>query len=55
MISEIKLALKYGDTLPVAVELIEECRAAKYGNDRPMSAKERGKLMSQFWALVKQV
>ena len=55
MITEIKLALKYSNDLPLAIELIENCRAAKNGHDKPMSAKERGKLMSQFWALVKQV
>ena len=55
MIAEIKLALKYGDDLPLAIELIEGCRAAKNGHDRPMSAKERGKLMSQFWKLVQKI
>ena len=55
MLAEIRMALKYGDDLPLAIELIEECRAAKYGNGKPMSSRERGKLMSHFWALVKQV
>ena len=55
MITEIKLALKYSDDLPLAIELIESCRTAKNGQDSPMSAKDRGKLMSQFWKLVKKI
>ena len=54
MIAEIKLALKHSDTLPVAVELIEEINQS-VRDDGKISREERSRLMGKFWALVKTV
>ena len=54
MISEIKLALKYSGTLPVAVELIEEINQS-VRDDGKISREERSRLMGKFWSLVKTV
>ena len=54
MIAEIKLALKHSDTLPVAVDLIEEINQS-VRDDGKISREERARLMGKFWALVKTV
>ena len=54
MFAAIKMAMKYKDVLPVAVDLIKEIELAMR-DDGSISQKERSKLMSRFWALVKSV
>ena len=54
MLAAIKLAMKYKHTLPVAVDLIKEIEISMR-DDGSISQKERSKLMSRFWALVKSV
>jgi len=54
MLAAIKLAMKYKHTLPVAVDLIKEIELSMR-DDGSISQKERSKLMSRFWALVKSV
>ena len=54
MFAAITLAMKYKHTLPVAVDLIKEIEISMR-DDGSISQKERSKLMSRFWALVKSV
>ena len=54
MFAAIKMAMKYKDVLPVAVDLIKEIELSMR-DDGSISQKERSKLMSRFWALVKSV
>jgi hypothetical protein len=54
MIAEIRMALKYSDTLPEAVQLIEQIRNS-LREDGTMSRQDRGQLMADFWAFVKTV
>jgi hypothetical protein len=54
MFAAIKMAMKYKDVLPVAVDLIKEIELSMR-DDSSISQKERSKLMSRFWALVKSV
>ena len=54
MLAAIKLAMKYKHTLPVAVDLIKEIELSMR-DDSSISQKERSKLMSRFWALVKSI
>ncbi len=54
MFAAIKMAMKYKDVLPVAVDLIKEVELSMR-DDGSISQKERSKLMSRFWALVKAI
>jgi len=54
MIAEIRMALKYSDTLPEAVQLIEQIQGSLRA-DGTMSRQDRGKLMAGLWAFVKTV
>ena len=54
MFAAIKMAMKYKDVLPVAVDLIKEIEIS-IRDDGSISQKERSKLMSRFWALVKAI
>ena len=54
MLAAIKMAMKYKDVLPVAVDLIKEIELSMR-DDGSISQKERSKLMSRFWALVKAI
>ena len=54
MFAAIKMAMKYKDVLPVAVDLIKESELSMR-DDGSISQKERSKLMSRFWALVKAI
>jgi|TARA_Y100001938_G_scaffold142891_1_gene214851 hypothetical protein len=54
MFAAIKLAMKYKDSLPLAVDLIKEIEISMR-DDGSISQKERSKLMSRFWALVKSI
>ena len=54
LFASIKMAMKYKDVLPVAVDLIKEIELSMR-DDGSISQKERSKLMSRFWALVKAI
>ena len=54
MFAAVKMAMKYKHTLPVAVDLIKEIEISMR-DDGSISQKERSKLMSMFWSLVKAV
>jgi len=54
MLEAIRIALKYKDVLPVAVDLIEEIEIS-IRDDGSISQKERSKLLKRFWALVKAI
>ena len=54
MFAAIKMAMKYKDVLPVAVDVIKEIELSMR-DDGSISQKERSKLMSRFWALVKAI
>ena len=54
MLAAIKMAMKYKDVLPVAVDLIKEVEISMR-DDGSISQKERSKLMSRFWTLVKAI
>jgi hypothetical protein len=54
LFASIKMAMKYKDSLPVAVDLIKEIEISMR-DDGSISQKERSKLMSRFWALVKSI
>ena len=54
MIAAIKMAMKYSDVLPLAVDLIEEIHAS-IGDDGKMTKKEQSKLLKKFWAVVKEI
>ena len=54
MFAAIKMAMKYKDVLPVAVDLIKEIEIS-IRDDGSISQKERSNLLRRFWALVKAV
>ena len=54
MFAAIKAALKYSAVLPAAIDLVEEINKS-VKDDGSISRKERSKLMSKFWKLVKIV
>jgi len=54
MINEIRMAMKYSDTLPEAIQLIEQIQSC-IRDDGTMSRESRSQLMSDFWKLVKTV
>ena len=54
LFAAVKMAMKYKHTLPVAVDLIKEIELSKR-DDGSISQKERSRLMSRFWALVKAI
>ena len=54
MFAALKMAMKYKDSLPVAVDLIKEIEISMR-DDGSISQKERSKLLSKFWAVVKAV
>ena len=54
LFASIKMAMKYKDSLPLAVDLIEEIELSMR-DDFSISKQERSKLMSRFWALVKSI
>ena len=54
MFKALRLALRYRDSLPLMVDLIETATAG-VRDDGTISRRERAKLMKNFWALVKCV
>ena len=54
MFAALRAAMKYSVAFPVAIELVEEIyRAMK--DDGSINQKERSKLMSKFWELVRVI
>tara|TARA_R100001594_G_scaffold30871_1_gene57691 strand:+ start:904 stop:1113 length:210 start_codon:yes stop_codon:yes gene_type:complete len=51
MLKAIKAAMKYKDSLPVAIELLQEIQKS-VRDDGSISRKDRSALMSKFWKLV---
>ena len=54
LFAAVKMAMKYKHTLPVAVDLIKEIEISMR-DDGSISQRERSKLLSKFWAVVKAV
>ena len=54
MFAALRAAMKYSVALPVAIQLIEEIHKAMR-DDGSISQKERSKLMSKFWELVRVI
>jgi len=54
MIQAIRMAIKYSDVLPVAVELVEEIYES-ISDDGTISTKERSRLMKKYWKVVHAV
>jgi len=54
MLAQIRMAMKHSDTLPTAIELIEEIERS-VRDDGSISRVERSNLLKRFWALVKVV
>ena len=54
MFKALRLALRYRDSLPIMVEIIEKAIAA-VRDDGTISRRERAKLVKKFWALIKYV
>ena len=54
MFAAVRAAMKYSVALPVAIQLIEEIHKAMR-DDGSISQKERSKLMSKFWELVRVI
>jgi len=49
-----RLAMKYGDVLGIALDLVQEIEKS-IRDDGSISQAERSKLMSKFWKLVKAI
>ena len=49
----IKIAIKYQDILPDLINLVET--SVKSTEDGKIDKKERSKLMSEFWIIIKKL
>ena len=54
MFKAMRLAMKYGDVLGIALDLVQEIEKS-IRDDGSISQAERSKLMSKFWKLVKAI
>jgi len=54
MFKALRLALRYRDSLPLMVDLIETATSA-VRDDGTISRTEKSRMMKSFWALVKCV
>jgi len=54
MFKAMRLAMKYGDVLGIALDLVQEIEKA-IRDDGSISQAERSKLMKRFWAVVKAI
>jgi len=54
MFAAIKLAMRYSDVLPVAIDLVKEIEIS-VRDDGTISKDERSKLLKRFWNLVRAV
>ena len=49
----IKIAIKYQDILPDLINLVETCIEST--SDGKIDKKERSKLMTEFWIIIKKL
>jgi len=54
MFAAIKLAMRYSDVLPIAIDLVKEIEVS-VRDDGTISKDERSKLLKRFWNLVRAV
>ena len=54
MLEAIRMAMKYKDLIPPAVDLITDMEKS-ISNDGKLSRKEQSRLMTKFHALIKQI
>ena len=54
MFAAIKLAMRYSDVLPIAIDLVKEIEIS-VRDDGTISKDERSKLLKKFWNLVRAV
>ena len=54
MIKAIRTAIKYQGILPLVIDLIEEVQKS-VRDDGTISRDERSRLMTKFWAVVREV
>ena len=54
MFAAIKLAMRYSDVLPIAIDLVKEIEIS-VRDDGTISKDERSKLLKRFWNLVRAV
>ena len=54
MLKAIRMALRYSDVLPIAIDLVKEIEIA-VRDDGTISKDERSKLLKKFWNLVRAV
>jgi len=52
MFAAIKLAMRYSDVLPIAIDLIKEIEVS-VRDDGTISRDERSRLLKRFWNLVR--
>ena len=50
----IRMALRYSDVLPIAIDLVKEIEIS-VRDDGTISKDERSKLLKKFWNLVRAV
>jgi len=54
MLKAIRMALRYSDVLPIAIDLVKEIEIS-VRDDGTISKDERSKLLKRFWNLVRAV
>ena len=54
MLKAIRMALRYSDVLPIAIDLVKEIEIS-VRDDGTISKAERSKLLKKFWKLVRAV
>ena len=54
MLKSIRMALRYSDVLPIAIDLVKEIEIS-VRDDGTISKDERSKLLKKFWNLVRAV
>lgn len=54
MLKAIRMALRYSDVLPIAIDLVKEIEIS-VRDDGTISKDERSKLLKKFWNLVRAV
>ena len=54
MLKAIRMALRYSDVLPIAIDLVKEIEIS-VRDDGTISKDERSKLLKRFWNLVSAV
>jgi len=54
MLKAIRMALRYSDVLPIAIDLVKEIEIS-VRDDGTISKDERSRLLKKFWNLVRAV